>query len=205
LSGEAGLETTLDTAQARIWRRTERVRLIAEREAMPGAARAQASAAICEAFWTRFSPPELGVVGGYWPTRGEFDCRPLMRRLLEAGGVVALPVVAAPRLPLQFRAWTPATPMEAGRWDILHPAEGAPVRPDTLLIPLVGFDGAGHRLGYGGGYYDRTLAALAPRPRAIGFGFELGRLASISPGPRDVAMDWVVTEAGVFEAPITTA
>ena len=86
--------------------------------------------------------------------------------------------------------------MTTGLWDIPHPLEGAVVVPTALLVPLVGFDAAGHRLGNGGGYYDRTLAALRPKPVAIGVGFELGRLASISPLPHDQPMDAIVTEGG---------
>jgi len=91
--------------------------------------------------------------------------------------------------------------MTTGRWDIEHPASGPDVRPDALLIPLVGFDAALHRLGYGGGFYDRTLAELAPRPFAIGLGYELGRLEKLDPRAHDLAMDAIVTEAGVFEPP----
>ncbi|HUO11707.1 MAG TPA: 5-formyltetrahydrofolate cyclo-ligase, partial [Caulobacteraceae bacterium] len=78
---------------------------------------------------------------------------------------------------------------------------GEPAVPDFLLVPLLAFDRRGHRLGYGAGFYDRTLAALEPRPLAIGIGFELARLASIDPGPHDRPMDVIVTEAGVFETP----
>ena len=119
--------------------------------------------------------------------------------MLDAGERVALPAAARRGEPLSYLPWTPQTPMEAGRWDILHPAAGAPVTPDVLLVPLVGFDGAGHRLGYGGGYFDRTLAALTPRPLAVGLGFEAQRLADLGPRPHDQPMDVIVTEAGVFE------
>ena len=119
--------------------------------------------------------------------------------MIDAGAAAALPAVIAPGAPLQYRPWTPLTRMAPGRWDTLHPEDGPEVVPDALLIPLVGFDAAGHRLGYGGGFFDRTLAALRPRPLAIGVGFELGRLSSIDPGAHDERMDVIVTEAGVFE------
>ncbi len=165
---------------------------------MSDAARAAASAAIEAALARRFAPGVFAILAGYWPIQGEWDPLPYLRRVIDAGGAVALPVAKRPVAPLEFRLWTPDAPMTAGLWDIPHPTEGAVVVPSALLIPLVGFDGAGHRLGNGGGYYDRTLAALSPKPLAIGVGFELGRLGSISPQPHDRPMDVIVTEAGVF-------
>jgi len=164
---------------------------------MTAAARAAASAALEAALARRVPPGAYPILAGYWPIQGEWDPLPYLARTLAAGGAVALPVARRPAGPLEFRLWTPDAPMTAGLWDIPHPAEGAAVVPSALLVPLVGFDGAGHRLGNGGGYYDRTLAALAPRPFAIGVGFELGRLASLAPQPHDQRMDLIVTEAGV--------
>ena len=166
---------------------------------MTDAARATASAAIEAALEARFPTGGLPILAGYWPIQGEWDPLPYLRRAMAAGGAVALPVAARPAAALTFRLWTPDAPMTAGLWDIPHPVAGAAVTPSALLIPLVGFDGAGHRLGNGGGYYDRTLAALTPRPLAIGVGFELGRLATISPAPHDQPMDVIITEAGAFD------
>jgi 5-formyltetrahydrofolate cyclo-ligase len=181
------------------WRRTVRERLIAARLAMSAAAHVDASARVRELVLERLTPVAGRLVGGYWPILGEVDCVPLLERILEAGGATALPVVTGPKRPLRFRPWTPGAAMASGRWDIPHPVEGPAVRPDVLLVPLVGFDAAGHRLGYGGGFYDRTLAALPRRPLTIGLGFEIGRLASLRPEPHDAAMDLIVTEAGLFE------
>jgi 5-formyltetrahydrofolate cyclo-ligase len=89
--------------------------------------------------------------------------------------------------------------MERGLWDIPIPAERDPVVPDALIIPLVGFDGAGYRLGYGGGYYDRTLAAAPRRPFCIGLGYDEMRLATIYPQPHDIPMDVIVTDQGVAQ------
>ena len=100
------------------------------------------------------------------------------------------------RQPLEFRAWRPGAPLERGVWNIPVPAERQVVRPTALLVPLVGFDGQGYRLGYGGGYYDRTLAGISPTPLAIGVGYEFQRLASIHPQAHDIALDAIVTEAG---------
>jgi 5,10-methenyltetrahydrofolate synthetase len=86
--------------------------------------------------------------------------------------------------------------MQVGVYDIPYPAEGSVVQPDALLIPMVGFDAVGYRLGYGGGYYDRTVASLAPRPCLIGVSYELGRIETIRPLTHDIRMDYVVTEAG---------
>jgi 5-formyltetrahydrofolate cyclo-ligase len=179
------------------WRKSARRRLIAARLAMNDVVRATAGPAIDAALAARVPPGAFPVLAGYWPIQGEWDPLPYLIRTLAAGGAVALPVARRPAGALEFRLWTPDAPMTAGLWAIPHPAEGAVVVPSALLIPLVGFDAAGHRLGNGGGYYDRTLAALSPRPLAIGVGFELGRLGSIAPQPHDQPMDLIVTEAGI--------
>ena len=100
--------------------------------------------------------------------------------------------------PLEFREWTPHSEMIEDRYGIHIPARRDVLRPDAILMPLNGFDGAGYRLGYGGGYFDRSLAGMNPRPLAIGVGFELARLDSIRPQAHDLPMDFIVTEAGAF-------
>ena len=107
---------------------------------------------------------------------------------------VALPVVVEKNRPLEFRPWRPGAKMALGVYDIPYPAEGKAVTPEALLVPMVGFDRAGYRLGYGGGYYDRTLAALPKKPLCIGISFALGRIDSIHPLPHDIPMDFIVTE-----------
>jgi 5-formyltetrahydrofolate cyclo-ligase len=109
-----------------------------------------------------------------------------------------MPVVTAVDAPMHFHAWTPASVMGTDRYGIPIPADGAAVIPDIVLLPLLAFDAQGFRLGYGGGYFDRTLAAMAPRPQAIGVGFELGRVADIRPQAHDVRLDAIVTEAGLL-------
>jgi 5-formyltetrahydrofolate cyclo-ligase len=99
---------------------------------------------------------------------------------------------------LAFRAWSPGTVMLADRYGIPAPAAGEFLIPEVMLIPVNGFDAAGYRIGYGGGYFDRTLASVSPRPLAVGVGFELARLESICPEPHDQRLDVMVTEAGVF-------
>lgn len=139
-------------------------------------------------------------VGFYWPIRGEPDLRPFVRSLLERGFTAALPVVVAKNSPVEFHRYTEGTRLtRQSVWGIPIPAEQDPVRPDVVLVPLVGMDEACYRLGYGGGYYDRTLASLSPRPFAIGVGFELGWLDTIYPQPHDVPMDVIVTEERLLE------
>jgi len=180
-------------------RRRLRERLIAARMAMDETTHATASAAIAHALAALFPPERQTLVGGYWPIRREFDCLPYLQTVLGRGGAVALPVVMAADAPLAFWPWRPGARMTAGPLKIPEPAEGSAVRPSLLLIPLVGFDGGGHRLGYGGGYYDRTLAATEPeRPVTVGLGFELGRIDSLAPEPHDMRLDYVITEAGVI-------
>jgi 5-formyltetrahydrofolate cyclo-ligase len=147
--------------------------------------------------------PELvqkagAALGFYWPFKGEFDPRPLARTLHRWGVRLALPVVIARAQPLIFREWSPGAPMTPGVWNLPVPTQGEPVSPTVLLTPLVGFDGCGYRLGYGGGYYDRTLAAATPRPMAIGVGFEASRLETIHPQPHDIPMDMIVTEQEIL-------
>jgi 5-formyltetrahydrofolate cyclo-ligase len=122
----------------------------------------------------------------------------MARRLIAAGTRVAVPVIVEKNAPVAFREWTPGCRMEKGFWDIPVPADTDTLNPGALVVPLVGFDEAGYRLGHGGGYYDRTLAALNPRPVAIGLGLELGRLPSIEPLPHDIPMHAIVTEAGAW-------
>jgi len=176
------------------WRRRERARLLAARGSMSPEAFQAASGAILRGLSDILPPARGTTVGCYWPFRGEPDCIAYMRDVLRSGGEVALPVVVARGRPLEFRVWTEVSRMEAGAWGILHPAEGHPARPVALVLPLLGFDEAGYRLGYGAGYYDRTLASLSPRPFTVGVGFEAARLETIHPQPHDVPLDAIVTE-----------
>jgi len=182
--------------EIRSWRKAERTRLIAERMALRGETRARHNAAITDALEKLLSAKM--VVGFYWPIRGEYDARKLIAGLLDQGARAALPVVIQKGAPLVFRDWNPGTRMENGFWNIPVPAEGDPVIPSTLLVPLVGFDERGYRLGYGGGYYDRTLASLPAKPVAIGVGYELAHLGTIYPQPHDIPMTAIVTEGRVL-------
>ncbi|MDR2111830.1 MAG: 5-formyltetrahydrofolate cyclo-ligase [Candidatus Accumulibacter sp.] len=140
-------------------------------------------------------------VGFCWPINNEPDLRPLLETWMRAGNAgfaALLPVVRERDAALAFRRWRPGAAMVVDRYGIPAPAEGDFAQPQALLIPLAAFDPAGFRLGYGGGYFDRTLARLRPRPLAIGVGFELCWVDSILPEPHDQRLDAVVTEGGVF-------
>jgi 5-formyltetrahydrofolate cyclo-ligase len=142
--------------------------------------------------------PELrhACIGFYWPFKGEIDLRDVVRDFLALGAEAALPVVVEKQQPLEFWAWRPGMKLRRGIWNIPVPTEPNAVRPTALLVPLLGFAGAGYRLGYGGGYYDRTLAAMNPKLLTIGVGYEFGRLKTIYPQPHDIPLDAIVTEAG---------
>jgi 5-formyltetrahydrofolate cyclo-ligase len=189
--------------EVRAWRKAQRDVLVARRLAVARDRREAWSASITARLGQL---PALdgpaGIVGFYWPFKGEYDPRPLARSLHGRGLRLALPVVVERARPLAFREWWPGMRMRPGIWDIPVPDEGEWMRPAVLLVPLLGFDPLGYRLGYGGGYYDRTLAAAMPaRPLAVGIGFELARLETIHPQPHDVPMDLVVTEERLVRTP----
>jgi 5-formyltetrahydrofolate cyclo-ligase len=179
----------------RVWRKAERARLLELRRSMMPDTHKGASDVIMRELLQRLPPGSNKLVGCYWPFRREFNCLPYMREILATGGRVALPLVIARGQPLQFRCWTESAAMERGVWDIPHPASGEPVFPSVLLIPLVGFDDAGYRLGYGAGYYDATIASFPVRPFRVAVGFEFSRLPTIYPQPHDQPMDVIITEA----------
>lgn len=149
--------------------------------------------------------PAGAAVAGYWPLPDEFDCRPLLSALHADGHPCALPVVTGRGQPLTFRAWTPETELQPGAFGVSVPADDAPtVAPDVVIAPLLAFDDEGFRLGYGGGYYDRTLAALRSgggKVLAVGLAFAGQRVAAVPHGPGDEPLDWVVSEAGAIRFP----
>lgn len=186
-----------DLATAR-FRSAQRARLTAAREALDAEVHGRISARVAhhlECLLARLDPRILGFC---WPYRGEFDVRPLVARRVGQGMRAALPEIAGPDLPMRFREWRPGAALRPGQFGIPVPVEGEALAPDVILMPVVGFDAAGFRLGYGGGFFDRTVAAMQPRPLAVGTGFELARLDSIHPGVHDLPMDYMVTERGVF-------
>lgn len=178
------------------WRRALRREMVARRAALDEPAHAELSARIVMHLRAALAVPK--VVAFCWPIKHEPDVRAIVADWRENGARAALPVVVAEDAPLAFRTWQAETPLELDRYGIPTPAAGDFVHPDLILLPLNGFDAAGYRLGYGGGYFDRTLAALSPRPLAVGVGFEINRLASIRPESHDQRLDWIVTEAGAL-------
>ena len=121
-----------------------------------------------------------------------------MQTVLEGGGRCALPVVVEKKAPLVFRLWEPGGRLVPGVWNIPVPADGDEVPPDVVIAPVVGFDSACYRLGYGGGFFDRTLATMPHRPLAIGVGYDAAAISTIYPLPHEVAMDAIVTERGIL-------
>lgn len=190
-------QQALDVAR---WRRAERARLLAARAALPVPLREAAARAVARHLDGVLDQAGVGpgaIVAGYWPIRAELDLRFWLATLHDRGLRLALPVVEVQAAPLVFRAWALGAALMRGHWNILVPVPDAPaLQPDVVLAPLVGWDGAGFRLGYGGGYFDRTLAALRPRPLAIGVGLQAARLPTIFPQPHDIRLDILVTEAG---------
>jgi 5-formyltetrahydrofolate cyclo-ligase len=187
----------MDAAAVKLWRRAERQRLLALRTGASAAERRDWSRVIEARLYDLLSHGPRPTLGAYWPFRAEFDPRPLVDRLIARGFAATLPVVVDKKGPLEYRAWRPGDPLIDGVWGIPIPEKREIVTPQAVLAPLVGFDRQCYRLGYGGGYFDRTLAALSPRPLAIGVGFELSRLDTIYPQDFDIPMDVIVTEAGI--------
>jgi 5-formyltetrahydrofolate cyclo-ligase len=187
----------MDWLEIKAWRRAERERLLALRMGAAPQERRRWGEAIAANLSALLAERRGILLGIYWPFRAEFDPRPLLPALFAAGSGVALPAVVDKKGPLEYRAWAPGESLVDGVWNIPVPEKRDIVVPHAVLAPLVGFDEECYRLGYGGGYFDRTLAALTPRPLAIGVGFELSRLETIHPQPHDIPMDMIITESGV--------
>jgi 5-formyltetrahydrofolate cyclo-ligase len=181
--------------EIKAWRKATRAQLIERRMAKDAAERKRGSEPVLRQLMDLIDPSVVVTLGLYWPIRGEMDLRPLAHRHVASGGIVALPVVVRSAAPVEFWRWEPGVPLVRGQWNIPVPKERRPVTPDLLVIPLVGFDRRLYRLGYGGGFYDRTLAAATPRPRAIGVGFADAELQSIFPQPHDIPMERILTDA----------
>jgi len=191
-----------DPTALKAWRKQEREKLIA--------ARAAVAAATLDS-WRRRMDEYLelsfpGLAGCRlafcWPIKGEYDARHLARTMRERGALTLLPVVVAPKQPLVFREWHPGIALATGALGIPYPASSPEYVPDAVLLPMNGWDAQGYRLGYGGGFFDRTLAhlqqAAAKRPVVIGVSYEMAKLDTIRPQSWDIPMDYVVTERGVY-------
>ena len=137
-------------------------------------------------------------IGIYWPIHGEYDPRPVGVYFHQQGATLALPEVANKQSPLCFQKWWPNAPMKKGAYGIPTPENTEQVDIDVMMVPMLGFDSQGYRLGYGSGYFDRTLAVIKPRPLVIGIAFEISRIDSVDPQSHDIPMDFVVTETGIY-------
>jgi 5-formyltetrahydrofolate cyclo-ligase len=198
---------SVDPEQARDvarWRKAERERLITARGLLAVQDRMDQAAVIAGRLAQIVATSGIATpaVSVYWPIRGEPDLRPWMHALFQSGVRVALPVAIALAQPLVFREWRPGARLGRGLWNIPYPADGAVIVPNIVIAPVVGFDLQGYRLGYGGGFFDRTLARLDPKPLTVGVGYPDAELRTIFPQPYDVPMDWVVTGSGTIYAHI---
>lgn len=146
------------------------------------------------------------VIGAYWPIKGEFDPLPALHRWKEDGELqgeplrrrIGLPVIDKVHKTLTFHAWYPGCPMEEDAFGILKPKDTIVFEPELLLVPCVGFGPGGLRLGYGGGFFDRTLATLSPRPFTVGVCYSHGYLPWLEAEAHDIPMDALLTDEGVF-------
>ncbi|HLX81830.1 MAG TPA: 5-formyltetrahydrofolate cyclo-ligase [Burkholderiales bacterium] len=185
--------------QLKTWRKAERARLIAAREKLDAATLEQFRVRMDAHIGRAFPGLAMAKLAFCWPIRGEYDARHLVRTLRERGALTALPVVVALRQPLLFREWHPGVELAVGALDIPYPVNSPEVVPQAVLLPMNGWDGAGYRLGYGAGFFDRTLEKFPDKPAVIGVSYELARMDTIHPQSWDIPMDWVVTERGVYK------
>jgi 5-formyltetrahydrofolate cyclo-ligase len=143
-------------------------------------------------------PPPGAIVAGFWPLPGEIDTVPLLHALAAGGWSLCLPVTPKRGLPLTFRAWQPGETLVPGRFGTQHPT-GREQKPDFILVPLLAFDAAGNRLGYGGGYYDRSFASL-PNAYRLGCAFAAQQIEQVPTGPNDIKLNAIATESSVIRS-----
>jgi 5,10-methenyltetrahydrofolate synthetase len=191
-----GLTRSVDAVAA--WRKDIRRNLI-DRRAGIGAVERERQTSLILGHLDRLLPDVADRnISVYWPFLGEADLRGWMASATAAGATCLLPVVTEKRRPLIFRSWRVGEELAQGILNIPVPLNGEERRPDVVIAPVVGFDDQCFRLGFGGGYFDRTLASLAPRPLVIGVGFEFQKITSIHPQDHDIPMDIIVTDSGVI-------
>ena len=182
---------------------TLRKNLLAERLALPDRQRRVAALQQVLRIWLVGRPDT--IIGAYWPIKGEFDPLPALHRWKEDGELldspnmkrIALPVVDKQHKTLIFKSWYPGCPMEEDAYNIPKPKDTEVVMPTLLFVPCLGYGAGGYRLGYGGGFYDRTLASLEPRPYTVGLGFTEGYVDELEPEAHDVPLDAILNDNGV--------
>jgi 5-formyltetrahydrofolate cyclo-ligase len=188
-NGLSQLDTT--TVKSRLRREA-----IVRRDALPADERRRAAETIAA------RPFPVAIPAGFMAMKSEINPLPLMRKLADAGAMLALPVVAGRGKPLIMRAWAVGEPLAAGQWGIREPrSDAATVDPDILLVPMLAFDRRGHRIGYGAGYYDMTITALraAKKIVAVGIAFAAQEIDAVPSSPRDAPLDLVLTEREVID------
>ena len=186
------MTTTLDEQKRRLRAEAK------ARRAAAAAANGTAAEEVCRNLKAAVPIPAGAVVAAYWPMGSELDPRPLMTELASDGHPLALPVVVAPARPLVFRAWSPGDALEPAAFDTRVPGAGKPeLSPAVILAPLLAFDRRGYRLGYGGGFYDRTLGDLRADGQvlAVGLAYAAQEVPAVPHDPNDERLDWIVTEA----------
>jgi 5-formyltetrahydrofolate cyclo-ligase len=188
----------VDDAALKAWRKAERNRLIQERVALREETVAAHRQRIDRILERAFPGLARLRVAFCWPIKNEYDARHFAKTLRDRGALTALPVVVAPKAPLIFREWHPGIMLAMGALDIPYPVNSGEVVPEAVLLPMNGWDAKGYRLGYGAGFFDRTLASLAKKPAVIGVTYEMARIDTIHPQPWDIPADYVVTERGVY-------
>ena len=194
----AGLSPPAPPEGVPAWRKARREELISARLAIPADTRTAHSDAIAAALDRELDDVAGKAISLYWPFRGEPDLRPWMERVTARGATCLLPIVIEKAKPLIFKSWKQGEKLDRGIWNIPIPAEGREMLPDIVISPLVGFDPRLYRLGYGGGFFDRTLAAHPGKPLVIGVGYSSQHIATIHPQPHDIPMTRIITEKGLW-------
>jgi len=187
-----------DPTELKGWRKAHRERLIAARMALAATTLEEYRQRIDRNLELSFPGLARSRLAFCWPIKHEYDARHFARTLRERGALTALPVVVAPKKPLVFREWHPGVKLAVGALNISYPVDSPEIQPSAVILPMNGWDAQGYRLGYGAGFFDRTLASLGQRPVVIGVSYELAKLDTIYPQAWDIPMDYVVTERGVY-------
>ncbi len=190
--------TSLDWPDIRAWRVQARRQLIKERLSRDQELHVRFGKEATKRLLQGVDLSRYQTLGVYAPMRGEIEIPAVISEHAARGGTLALPVVTEQGSAVEFWRWCPGMPMKRGIWNIPIPVQREPVLPEALIVPLLGFDASLYRLGYGGGYYDRTLARATPRPYCVGLGFQSGMLHSIYPQPHDIPMDRIVTDERMY-------
>lgn len=186
-------ENSLENLKA--WRKQQRSRLMTIRDSMSEAQHAALSGSVAEQLLQSGWLSQSKTIAFFWPMPGEIDLRPLMTVLVKQGATVALPVIVQKDHPLEFWQWLPDESLsEDGLWGIPAPAVRRLVNPGLLLVPMLGFDDEGHRIGFGGGYYDRSIVAMQNPPLCVGVCGEFGHMQSIYPQAHDMPMHAIASE-----------